>query len=43
MTRVDIMYAVNKLAKFTHKPGKANFEAMIHLLRYLRDHSQIGI
>jgi hypothetical protein len=42
MTRVDILYAVNKLAKFTHKPGKVHFEAMIHLLRYLRDHSQVS-
>jgi hypothetical protein len=32
MTRVDIMYAINKLAKFTHKPGKMHFDALIHLL-----------
>jgi hypothetical protein len=43
MTRVDIIFAVNKLAKFTHKPGKIHFEALIHLLRYLRDHSHVGI
>lgn len=43
MTKVDIMYAVNKLAKFTHKPGRVHFKAMIHLLQYLRDHSHIGI
>jgi hypothetical protein len=43
MTRVDIIFAVNKLAKFTHKPGKIHFNALIHLLRYLRDHSSVGI
>jgi hypothetical protein len=43
MTRVDIVYAVNKLAKFTHKPGRIHFEAIVHLLRYLRDHSHVGI
>jgi hypothetical protein len=43
MTRVDIMYAINKLAKFTHKPGKMHFDALIHLLWYLRDHPQVGI
>jgi len=43
MTRVDIVYAVNKLAKFTHKPGRVHFEAMLHLLRYLRDYPNAGI
>jgi hypothetical protein len=43
MTRVDNVYAVNKLAKFTHKPGKTHFEAIVHLLRYLRDHPNVGI
>jgi hypothetical protein len=43
MTRVDIVYAVNKLAKFTHKPGRVHFKAMLHLLRYLQDHPNVGI
>jgi hypothetical protein len=43
MTRTDIIYAVNKLAKFTRKPGKLHFEAIIHLLRYLRDNSLYGV
>jgi hypothetical protein len=34
MTRTDIIYAVNKLAKFIRKPGKVHFEALLHLLRY---------
>jgi len=43
MTRTDIIYAVNKLAKFTRKPGKLHFEAIVHLLRYLRDNSLYGV
>jgi hypothetical protein len=43
MTRTDIIYAVNKLAKFTRKPGKVHFEALLHLLRYLRDNSLYGV
>jgi len=31
MTRPDIIFAVNKLAKYTRKPGKVHFEALIHL------------
>jgi len=37
MTQTDIIYSVNKLAKFTRKPGRTHFVALIHLLRYLRD------
>ena len=43
MTRVDIAHGVNKLAKFTRLSGRAHFNAMVHLLRYLRDHSHLGI
>jgi hypothetical protein len=43
MTRTDIIFAVNKLAKYMRKPGKVHFEALIHLLRYLRDNSSYGI
>jgi hypothetical protein len=32
MTQADISYAVNKLAKYTKKPGKTHFEALIHIL-----------
>jgi len=39
MTRCDTVYAINKLAK----PGRKHFEAMFHLLRYLRDHPLYGI
>jgi hypothetical protein len=32
MMRCDIVYAVNKLAKFTREPGRNHFEALLHLL-----------
>jgi hypothetical protein len=43
MTRTEIIYAVNKLAKFTRKPGKVHYEALLHLLRYLRNNSLYGV
>ncbi len=43
MTRMDIVYAVNKLAKYTQKTGKAHFGVFIHLLRYLRDNKFHGL
>ena len=36
-TRVDLNFAVQKLAKFSANPGKVHFEGLIHLLRYTRD------
>ena len=35
-TRVDLSFAVHKLAKFSDNPGKVHFEVLIHLLRYIR-------
>jgi hypothetical protein len=43
MTRTDILYAVNKVAKFTKHPGRKHFDALIHVLRYLRDNTYLGI
>jgi len=43
MTRTDIIYSENKLAKYTRKPGKPYFEALLHLLRYLCDNSLLGV
>ena len=42
-TRYDICFATTKLAKFCNDPGKAHFEALIWLLGYLRQTSNIGI
>jgi hypothetical protein len=43
LTRTDVIHAVNKLAKFTRRPGRNHFIALIHVLRYLRDHSFLGV
>ena len=32
-TRVDLSFAVHKLAKFSANPGKVQFEGLVHLLR----------
>ena len=34
--RVDLCFAVHKLAKFSSNPGKLYFEGLVHLLRYIR-------
>jgi len=43
MTCCDIVYAVNKLAKFTRLPGRVHFDVLLHLLCYLRDNALLGI
>ena len=42
-TRVDLSFAVHKLAKFSANPGKAHFEGLVHLLRYIRDNKTLGL
>ena len=32
-TRVDLSFAVHKLAKFSANPSKVHFEGLVHLLR----------
>ena len=32
-TRVDLSFAVHKLAKFSANPGKVHFKVLVHLLR----------
>ena len=32
-TKVDLSFAVHKLAKFSANPGKVHFEGLVHLLR----------
>jgi hypothetical protein len=43
LTHTDILFAVNKLTKFTHCPGKIHFDALGHVLRYLRDNNFWGL
>ena len=42
-TRVDLSFAVHKLAKFSDNPGKVHFEVLVHLLRYIRDNKTLGL
>jgi len=42
-TRADIIFTVNKLAKFTKNPGEYHIEALLNLLRYLGDNVYLGI
>jgi hypothetical protein len=43
LTRTDIIFAINKLAKIAHRPGKVHLDALIHVLHYLRDKSHWGL
>jgi hypothetical protein len=42
-TRPDLVYGINKLAKYSRMPGEKHFLALIHLLRYLSQHTQYGL
>ena len=42
-TRVDLNFAVQKLAKFSANPGKLHFEGLIHFFRYIRDNKTLGL
>ena len=42
-TRVDLSFAVHKLAKFSSNPGKVTFEGLVHLLRYIIDNNTLGL
>ena len=34
---------MHKLTKFSEKPGKVNFEGLVHILRYIRDNNTLGL
>ena len=42
-TRVDLSFAVHKIAKISANPGKVHFEGLVHLLRYIRDNKTLGL
>ena len=42
-TRVDLSFAVHKLANFSSNPGKLHFEGLVSLLRYIRDNNNLGL
>ena len=42
-TRVDLSFAVHKLAKFSENPGKVYFEGLVHILRYIKENKTLGL
>ena len=42
-TIVDLSFAVHKLAKISENPGKVYFEGLIHLLKYIRVRTTLGL
>ena len=40
-TRVDLSFAVKKLAKFLANTGKVHFEGLVHLFIYIRDNNTL--
>lgn len=42
-TRLDISYAINTLSQFSSNPGPAHWEALKHLIRYVRKTRDYGL
>ena len=42
-TRVDLSFAVHKLANVSSNPGKLQFEGMVHLSRYIKENKTMGL
>ena len=42
-TRVDLSFAVHKLAKYSSNPGRVHFEGLVHLLIYIMDNKTLGL
>ena len=40
-TRVDLIFSVQKVTKFSANLGKVHFEGFIHILRYIRDNNSL--
>ena len=40
---MGLSFAVHKLAKFSSNPGKVHFEGLVHLLRYIRDNTNLSL
>ena len=43
MSRIDITYVVNILARYTHAPYEAHLQAAMHVLRYLKGTASLGL
>ena len=42
-TRVDLLFSVHKMANVSSNTGKLHFEGLLHLLRYIRDNTNLGL
>ena len=42
-TRPDLAYAVSNFSRFMHNPGKAHWEAVKWILRYLKGSPDLGL
>ena len=42
-TRVDLIFAVHKLSKFSSNPVRVYFEGLVHLLRYIWENKALGL
>ena len=42
-TRPDLTFSVNKLARFSHNPGRAHWNALKHVLAYVKGTIDYGI
>jgi hypothetical protein len=42
-SRPDIAYAVNRLSRYTHNPGKDHWNALCRVLKYLRGTMNLGL
>ena len=42
-TRVDLCLEVHKLEFFSSNPGRVHFEGLVHLLRYIRYNTNLGL
>ena len=40
---MDLSFAVQKLAKFSANPGKVHFEGLVHIFRYIRENTTLGL
>ena len=42
-TRVDLIFAVHKLSTFSENSSKVHSEVLVHLLRYIKENTTLGL
>ena len=40
---MDLSFAVQKLSNFSSNPGRVHFEGLVHLFRYIRGNTTLGL